>query len=103
MSRVEKAVDFEQKGVSFIGDSACENVELVEKAARKVASFSCENVEKTFGFIKNHVRFFAILCSVEKFYRWISTFGFVRFASVLSSKIGGFPQFPHSLLLLLNN
>ncbi len=51
----------------------CEKVRV--KAVRKIA----QAVEKVFGFLKTGVRFFAKECSVEKFYRWFFTFGFVRF------------------------
>ena len=75
---------------------------LVEKYVGKVVEQSCVNVDKMFGFLKNSVRISTKSCSVDKFCNEISTFGFVRFTSVLCRILGGFPHFPHSLLLLLN-
>ncbi len=48
-----------------------------EKAVRKIT----QAVKKVFGLLKIGVRFFTKECSVEKFYRWIFAFGFVRFTS----------------------
>ena len=76
---------------------------VVGKVARKVVDRGCGIVGKVFGFLKNRVRFSAKWCSVEKFSWLISTFGFVRFTPVFGSDLDGFPHFPHSLLLLLNN
>lgn len=74
---------------------------VVGKVVDKVASFLWIFVNKSFGFSENSVRLSTFGCSVGKFSKWISTFGSVRFTPVLGGFYSKFPQFPHSLLLLL--
>lgn len=87
--------------MSGFGDFMGDSLLIVGKVANKVVERGCEFVGKLFGFLKNRVRFSAFSCSVEKFFGWISTFGFVRFTSVFRRDFERFPHFPHSLLLLL--
>lgn len=75
---------------------------LVDKTAKKVENLVGKAVkrgggivDKMFGFGVRFVRVSTFGRSVEKFCRWISTFGFVRFVPCFGAKEGQFLHIFH--------